>query len=492
MIETNRATLSQADTDARAMPLVAPVALAVIGAAMLAYYWWGRDLHRFTQWVAAYIGLFIGQLAMYAVACWVTVKLSERASRAGRWATLVIIVFFAIAFRATLAPERPYLSSDVYRYAWDGHVQSAGINPYLYPPDAAELEWLRDSRRFPGVQAIYPDINRHNLPTPYPPAAEATYLLVSLIQPLSVTAFKTAALVFDLITLLAVMLALARARLNPAHAIFFAWHPLPIYEGAHSGHIEAVFMMLLGLALVAWAYKKRALTGIALGLAALVKFYPALVLPAFLESPEPRKQSPVKAGNKLFAALRATVLHRANLIMVGAFVATIIIGYLPYVLSGSTGLGALSNEFSEEGFTGEGARFFPLALIHLFVPVSANVYLLLAVGLLGALGLWWMLKAKRDVRDVACGAAMLVGAYLLLTSPRYSWYYAWILPFVCFAPRLGWLYLTGASVFMYFLWYEPLVYPQMPLWLGAAVYVPTVAWFVWGKIQTRKGQAVSR
>src|SRR6185295_12434406 len=99
------------------LPLVAPVALAVIGAAMLGYYWWGRDLHRFTQWVAAYIGLFIGQLAMYAVACWVVVKLSERSSRTVRWATLAIIVFFAIAFRATLAPERPYLSSDVYRYA---------------------------------------------------------------------------------------------------------------------------------------------------------------------------------------------------------------------------------------------------------------------------------------------------------------------------------------------------------------------------------------
>jgi len=182
------------------------------------------------------------------------------------------------------------------------------------------------------------------------------------------------------------------------------------------------------------------------------------------------------------------VLNRANLITVGAFVATIIVGYLPYVLSGSTGLGALPNEFGEEGFTGSGARFYPLALIHLLAPVSANVYLLLAAALLGALGLWWMLKAKRDVRDVARGAALLIGTYLLLTSPRYAWYYAWILPFVCFAPRLGWLYLTGASVLLYFLWYEPLVYPQMPLWLGAAVYAPAVAFLIWEQCRRRRGE----
>src|ERR1044071_127469 len=203
MIEAHRAPITQADAEARALPVIAPVALAVLGVAMLSYYWWGRDLHRFTQWVAAYIGLFIGQLAMYGLACWVTVKFSGRSSRRARWVTAVIILFFAVAFRATLAPQQPYLSSDVYRYAWDGHVQSARINPYLYPPDAKELEWLRDPARFPGAQNIYPDINRPNLPTPYPPAAEATYLLVSSIHPLSVTAFKAAALVFDLVTILA-------------------------------------------------------------------------------------------------------------------------------------------------------------------------------------------------------------------------------------------------------------------------------------------------
>ena len=28
----------------------------------------------------------------------------------------------------------PLLSSDIYRYVWDGKVQAAGINPYRYVP----------------------------------------------------------------------------------------------------------------------------------------------------------------------------------------------------------------------------------------------------------------------------------------------------------------------------------------------------------------------
>ncbi|HTF38885.1 MAG TPA: hypothetical protein VK651_11270, partial [Blastocatellia bacterium] len=32
-----------------------PIALFVVGTASTSLYFWGRDLHRFTQWIAAYI-----------------------------------------------------------------------------------------------------------------------------------------------------------------------------------------------------------------------------------------------------------------------------------------------------------------------------------------------------------------------------------------------------------------------------------------------------
>ena len=42
---------------------------------------------------------------------------------------LVIAVAAALRIGPLLAP--PFLSSDVYRYVWDGRVQAAGINPYF-------------------------------------------------------------------------------------------------------------------------------------------------------------------------------------------------------------------------------------------------------------------------------------------------------------------------------------------------------------------------
>lgn len=480
---------------ARVWSIAVPVSLFIIGAAMLGLCWWARDLHRFTQWVVAYIWLFIGELAMCVLACGIVLKWNRHSSSAARWLTLGLILVFAIALRATLVPQRPYLSTDAYRYAWDAHVQAHGINPYRFAPDAPQLDSLRDQDHYPNVVRIYPNVNRVALPTPYPPGAQLVYLLVGWLQPLSVTAFKAAAMIFDVITIVALMWTLRRARLDPARAILFAWHPLPIWEGAHTGHIEAAFMMMLALALLAWSHRRHAITGVLLGLAAAVKYYPALLLPAFLRTNESVDESalagasnePRRATMKtnLIAAVRAVVFNKANLVMLGGFTATLVVVYLPYIWTGATGFGSLGNEFNEEGFTGTGARYFALGLIHKIAPLSTNVFLIIAASLLVGLAVWWALRTKPGVITVARGAATLIGAYWLLTSPRYAWYYAWILPFLCFAPRLGWLYLTGASVFMYFLWYEPLVYPDLPLWLGAIVYLPAVAWLVWEKWRER-------
>src|SRR6185369_17748567 len=101
-------------------------------------------------------------------------------------------------------------------------------------------------------------------------------------RPMSVTTMKAMMASFDLLTMLLLMLVLSRSGLDPARAIIFAWHPLLIFEGAHSGHIEAVFIAFLALALFAWSRRNDALTGVALALATLVKFYPVLLLPAFL------------------------------------------------------------------------------------------------------------------------------------------------------------------------------------------------------------------
>lgn len=489
MIETTRAkTLSRPRARNSRIALshaLAPVALLVLGVASGSLYVWGRDLHRFTQWLAAYIGMFIGQLSFYVVACYVVLRWVDRSSRVARWATIGVVFFFAIAFRAVLVTQRPYLSSDVYRYVWDGHVQANGINPYRNTPEDIELSSLRDDRIFPNI-----NLEDRKWLSPYPPVAQIVFVAVSGIRPLSVTAFKTAMSSFDLITVLLLMLVLARNGLDPARAIIFAWHPLVIFEGSHSGHIEAVLIAFLALSLWAWSEGKWALTGIALALATLVKFYPVLLLPVFLIAKRdprdvPGEKADINVGPGLERSSLSGLFSKRSLTMLGAFVATVALAYLPYLGAGRNLFGFLRDYVVEEGFIQSGTRYFLLALVRDLIPMPTALFLVAAAIAFAVASVRWLLRAKLDSVDVAKGATALAGLYLLVTTPRYPWYYTLMIPFLCLAPSIGWLYLTCASALLYLLWYTPLVYPEIPLWLGLCVYVPTLGWLAWERLNRR-------
>jgi alpha-1,6-mannosyltransferase len=456
-----------------------PGALLSLGLASAFLYYWGGDLHRFTQWVAAYAALYVAQFAIYLAAAYAVLRVPTRLSPTASTVSVVIVLVFAGGFRAQLVDKRPYLSTDVYRYIWDGRVQSAGINPYRYVPSAPELASLRDDK-------IYPAINRGDyVITPYPPVAQAIYWMVYSLRPSSVIAFKTAMSLFDMVTMIAILLVLVRMGLEPARLVLFAWNPLLIFEGAHSGHIESAFIALLSLALLSWSHRKPSLTGAALGLATMVKFYPALLLPAFLIA------MPGLADDKSWRppslGLLKGLLNACNIRLIVAFGATIVVAYLPYLSVGTGVFGPLGNEFREEGFVGGGGRYFLLALLRTVVPLPTTVFAILAALALCGVGLWALLRNKKDAVEVATTALSLIGVYSLITSPRYPWYYAWLIPYLCFVPRLGWIYLTGATVLLYFLWYTPLQYPEIPLWLGAALYLPTVAMLVWERLKQRSG-----
>ena len=478
----NATDLGTGSTTSRARAFVWPAALALIGVFSAGVYLYSGDLHWFTQWIAAYIMTFIGQFALYLIACLIVLRQPRELPRIVKLAVLAIIIIFAGCFRAQLVNKRPYLSTDTYRYIWDGRVQAAGINPYRYVPSAPELAHLREDK-------IYPNINRGDYaPTPYPPVAQAIYLGVYLAHPLSIAAFRIAMSLFDMITLLSIMLVLARAGLNPARAIIFAWHPLLIWEGAHSGHVESAFIAFLALALLARVYKKPVLTGVMIGLAAMVKFYPGLLLPAMMFSNDDDDVKHADAARKpgWVKRLITIILSPPNIKLLAAFVATVIASYLPYLSVGKGVFGYLPHEFEEEGYVDDGTRYFLFSLIRKVAPLPTTVFIAVAALALLAAGLWRIMRTKRDAVDIARGAVALIGLYLLLTTPRYPWYYAWIIPFLCFVPRAGWLYLTGATILLYLLWYIPNVYPHLPIWLGASVYGPTLALLAWDYLRAQK------
>jgi hypothetical protein len=177
------------------------------------------------------------------------------------------------------------------------------------------------------------------------------------------------------------------------------------------------------------------------------------------------------------------VIHKRNLVILVGFGATIMLSYAAYWEAGSDPFWFLRGYVKEEGFVDSGARYFLLELTRRFVPIPTSIFLILGTACLTTVAVWQLVRAKRNASDIARGAQALIGAYLLLTTPRYAWYYVWLVPFLCFAPRLGWLYLSCGSVLLYLVWYTPLVYPDVPAWLGLSIYSPTLAWLVWERLR---------
>jgi len=119
------------------------------------------------------IGYFLLlQSLPYALAAWLVLREGEAAR--GRRA-LITILLVAVAMRLVLLPELP-VSTDLYRYIWDGRIQGAGVNPYLLVPADPALASLRDG-------AVYPYINRADYaPSIYPPASQIIFYLVTRVS----------------------------------------------------------------------------------------------------------------------------------------------------------------------------------------------------------------------------------------------------------------------------------------------------------------------
>src|SRR5262245_33419584 len=115
------------------------VLLLLLGLALLVLYRVGVRAHGVSdiQW---FIKLALAQSVIYLLAVLIILRAHSSHS------TLLLVVMLAALFRLSIVFTPPYLSDDIYRYIWDGRVQSAGINPYRYVPSAPELAHLRDDK----------------------------------------------------------------------------------------------------------------------------------------------------------------------------------------------------------------------------------------------------------------------------------------------------------------------------------------------------------
>src|SRR5216684_4780452 len=143
-----------------------------------------------------------------------TIAATDVAERAPLKRAVWLVVGFAIMMRAYVLLFDPLLSSDIYRYVWDGRVQAAGHNPYRYFPADEALAFLRDT-------TIFPHINRADTAvTIYPPVAQFFFLIVTRIGE-SVTVMRLALVGCEAVTVTTIMLLLRRMN-RPVTRVFGA------------------------------------------------------------------------------------------------------------------------------------------------------------------------------------------------------------------------------------------------------------------------------
>jgi hypothetical protein len=155
-----------------------------------------------------------------------------------------------------------------------------------------------------------------------------------------------------------------------------------------------------------------------------------------------------------------------------AFAATILIAYLPYLSVGPVGvLGYLPGYASERGMV-SGEQYFLLAVARrvLSAHVPTSAYLIFAVAALAVIAVWIMRDRSGDDLRYLRNALLIGSLFLLLVAPHFSWYFAWLIPFLCFIPSLAVFYLTGASFLLYLTWLGDS--PDRMLVLKGLIFVP--------------------
>ena len=379
------------------------------------------------------VALVTGAWIAFGCAAWLLRKVTLKLA-AG------LILAGGIALQVVALTGPPQNSSDSYRYIWDGRVQAAGIDPYLYAPSDAGVARLRDDFLWSGtgpghyadcvqshVAAADPadsvvagctKLNRPTVPTIYPPVAEAYFFAVQLAAPADDSAIpiQAAAAAFAVLVTSILLFGLRRLGKDPRLAALWAWCPTVILETGQNAHVDvvAVAFTLVALLLLARARTegRTVLGGVLLGLAIATKVTPVLVAPA--------------------------VLRRGWLLISAGAAAAISLVYAPHALAvGSKIIGFLPGYLKQEGYS-SGNGFSVIGLfVHGKLTTAAAVVILAAIAL--------VIVRFGDPDQPWRGGVLMTAAALAVCTPNYQWYAILLVMLVALDGRPEWLAIAAGG-----------------------------------------------
>jgi hypothetical protein len=347
-----------------------------------------------TPWLFSYLPYLAASLLVLA---------TPAPTRHWRWLELALIIAGALILRVILLSALPHLSRDSWRYLWDARVTLYGYSPYVYPPNSPVFDSLRD--------AIYNNSRFHEVPTIYPPAAQAVYLLSYLIAPSNLLVLKGIFIAFDLVTCAGLAWLLHKRGLDLSRCLLYAWCPLPIVEFAMQGHLDVLPLTFSVLA-VACSFANwrgsRVMTGFLIALATLTKFYPILLL--------------------------LVIVRRRDWAMLITCFTTIVLAYVPYLILGHGSIFGFFATYASEQTPDAG--IVPLLVSWLGNALgsdkSATQILIYLVDLvvLGSVSLVVIWRRWRRQISVEAGALVLTAAIFSISTHIFPWYTTALLPWI--------------------------------------------------------------
>jgi alpha-1,6-mannosyltransferase len=390
-------------TRERRLPRGQGAAALLLLAALEAIFLAVARLRDLSLHVVGFIALALAAGVVYFVALYALEHLQD--SRAG----FLLVLLGALAFRLTLLPLAPTLSTDLYRYRWDGQVQAAGWNPYALRPDDPRLAALRGG----SSQRSWQLMPAHELPTVYPPLLELVFRATWRVLPDPV-AFKLPFVLADLAVVGMLAFWVRRADQRIARLAIYAWNPLVIIEFAGSGHNDSIAVAAM-VAAILIIRRRPIVSTMGLAAGAMAKFFPAALLPVWvLRAGWPRRiRGWIAAAGAALVALACAWPYRAGL---ADFRRTLQAYYLPAWQNNNASLYSVLRWASgSHGFA-----------------VAAGRAVVLALAL-------WLAARKAEPERAAF---LVVGAILLFAPNGYPWYFTWIVPLLCFFPNTAWMLLS--------------------------------------------------
>jgi hypothetical protein len=371
--------------------------------------------------------LFAACTALAAIAYLHTLWMLRRLA-GGSYRVLALCLALAVVWRVPLLLKPPTLSTDVYRYVWDGRIQRLGYDPYIVVPENSEFRQLHTAETRL--------MNHPNVPTPYPAAAELFFRAVITVNE-SALAMKSAIVLCDVAVVAVLLSWLVASNRSPWWVLAYALNPLVALEGAGNGHLDLLGALCLAVTAASMARGRRTIAAIAFALAVGVKFLPIILAPL------------------LWRRIRV----RDAALTVGILAAL----YIPFLGKGRLPLGSLGNYLT---YWRANAPIYS-ALEHVF-PSAWLVVVPLAFGFAIACWMRWHLQF-----DSPESWAWPAATTLLFAPALFPWYLLWVTPFLftsCTFPLAVW---TVSSLSAYWL---------LPVWATTAIdYGPVlcaVAWMV--------------